>query len=153
MATASEGLLQGAGKNINAIPRFLRPFALKKSAFYHNCGQCAIYGDQLLAGAKPGRIWWPTAKFGNFDAMIGHYGRNFKYDLSIGQVEDLLSTPGARGVLFMDYKYKSRYGLGHVVNVVNDAGVIRYIDFQQAVTGPLPTLSHEYGYFHLLQTQ
>jgi RHS repeat-associated protein len=107
-----------------------------------NCVNCAIAGDATLAGhpavAMPGGatpIHTLETTFGaRFVAMSGRQA-----------IESRLSAlgPGARGIV-----YASRGGTGHVFNVVNQRGTVRFIDFQRGTEASFDG----YTLFALLRT-
>lgn len=91
-----------------------------------NCVNCVITTDQMLDGVKvsaaldgPKPIGFLESYFGSHFAPIG--GK--------GDIEGVMSAAGdgARGVVFAS---RGPGQVGHVFNVVNQHGVIRFLDGQ-----------------------
>jgi hypothetical protein len=112
---------------------------------WENCINAAIATDATLGGraasALPGNLGSPRV-------LEELFGRMFHGPLSAGELQAAMEAagPGARGIVIGDVA--GRAGEGHVFNIVNDGGVIKFIDGQ---TGARVSLS-EFWRFHLLPT-
>jgi RHS repeat-associated protein len=103
-----------------------------------NCVNCAIATDATLAGrpasAMPGG---PTP----ISVLEKMFGGTFQSVKSQGAIEKALldAGNGARGIVYANVKGQS---VGHVFNVVNQKGVIRFLDGQTGKTVDFRNLSN-----------
>lgn len=108
-----------------------------------NCVNCAIATDATLAGrptsALPGK---PT----KITVLEKYFGRKFRPVHGQAQITNAMTKagPGARGIVFGGRKG----GVGHVFNVVNQKGTVRYLDGQTGKSATFDGFSH----FGLLRT-
>ncbi|SCB52324.1 hemagglutinin repeat-containing protein [Rhizobium lusitanum] len=110
-----------------------------------NCVNCVIATDAVLAGrpatALPSKTAQPIAVLEDF------YGTRFGGPVSVKNIEQQIQSAGdgARGIVF-----GSRGAVtGHVFNVVNQNGTVRFLDGQ---TGGAANLSDGFVSFQLLRT-
>lgn len=112
-----------------------------------NCVNCSIATDSTLSGrpasALPGK---PT----NISILEKHFDAKFSSIMSKSNIETgmLKAGDGARGIVFGS---RGQGQVGHVFNVVNQKGVIRFLDGQ---IGKVVDFSSSQGYkgFHVLRT-
>ncbi len=108
-----------------------------------NCVNCVIATDATLAGN-------PASALGGGPFNIGvlerHFGAKFGGDTTINSISETMSNAGngARGIVFGSRGNE----VGHVFNVVNQKGVVRFLDGQ---TGKAATFDG-YDAFRLLRT-
>lgn len=109
-----------------------------------NCAECAIAFDSLLAGnpAQAGASGITTVR-----SVERHFGQRFARGLTANNIgyEIGAAGPGSRGIVF---GYRGQGKIGHFFNVVNQRGVVRFIDPQ---TGTAANLSG-YKNFWILRT-
>lgn len=91
-----------------------------------NCVNCAIATDLTLSG-RPTSALPSAAK--NLSVLEKHFGSTFSQVSGKDQIEAMMSNAGhgARGIVAA---YKGRTQIGHVFNVVNQNGTIRFLDGQ-----------------------
>jgi RHS repeat-associated protein len=113
-----------------------------------NCLNCSIATDATLAGrpasAMPGRAE-------DFPVLETYFNANFGSRTTISQIESqmLSAGSGARGIV-MGERLAGPGATSHVFNVVNQRGVVRFLDGQ--VGGPANTTHGAYIGFRLLRT-
>jgi hypothetical protein len=94
-----------------------------------NCVNCTVATDATLAGRPASALGGGPFRL---DVLEKRYGGRFGVPGPISSVSDALSAagPGARGIVF-----GSRGGgeVGHVFNVVNQNGVVRFLMARLAV--------------------
>ena len=80
--------------------------------------------------------------------LENQFGANFSGTVTVENITELMISAGsgARGIVFGSYGPGQ---VGHVFNVVNQNGVIRFLDGQ---TGTVANLEH-FETFHLLRTR
>lgn len=108
-----------------------------------NCVNCVVATDATLAGRPASAL--SEGPF-RIDVLERHYGARFGASTSIADIARSVSAagPGARGIVF-----GSRVGdVGHVFNVANQNGVVRFLDGQ---SGGAASVSG-YNGFRLLRT-
>ncbi|MFE0462841.1 RHS repeat-associated core domain-containing protein [Kitasatospora sp. NPDC058965] len=112
--------------------------------FTDNCAAASYAGDNRLAGGT--MVAWDSG-LTHYSVLENQYGRAFHETTGLDQVVSLMGElgPGARGIL-MAGKYTS--DVAHFFNVVNDAGTVKYLDYQgeEAVDADL------YDIFYLMAT-
>ncbi|OEZ51824.1 tRNA nuclease WapA precursor [Duganella sp. HH105] len=108
-----------------------------------NCVNCVVATDATLAGRSASAL--PGGPF-RISVLESAFGGRFSSPGPISNVSDALSKAGdgARGIVFGSRGQE----VGHVFNVVNQNGVIRYLDGQ---TGKAAVLDG-YKSFQLLRT-
>ncbi|WP_280233430.1 M3 family metallopeptidase [Nocardia cyriacigeorgica] len=143
---AERALEADSGRHLGADPlldlvRAVNPLAPRATdtgddSAYVNCADCAVVIDRNIDGknyvASPRKTWaalqfedgHPRSPF-----IDAHYATQFRPVTSLVDLETELSDGGhlARGMLA--YR-KSGSEEGHILNVVNDHGIIRYLDGQ-----------------------
>jgi len=108
-----------------------------------NCVACVIATDATLAGR-------PASALGGGPFQISvlerFYGAKFGPATSINNITDVMAGtgPGSRGIVFGSRGSE----VGHVFNVVNQSGTVRFLDGQ---TGTAATFNG-YDSFYLLRT-
>jgi RHS repeat-associated protein len=109
-----------------------------------NCVNCAIATDATLAGRPASALNGGPFRI---DVLETLFGGRFGAAGPIGSISEsiLAAGPGARGIVF---GARSRGEVGHVFNVVNQNGTVRYLDGQ---TGQVASLEG-YQSFQLLRT-
>jgi len=96
----------------------------------NNCVNCVVAGDATLSGSQASAL--NSVGPQPISILENAYGGTFKEVAGQAQVTQMLSDagPGARGIV-----YGARAGeAGHVFNVVNQGGTIRFLDPQ--IGGP-----------------
>ncbi|WP_342354681.1 toxin glutamine deamidase domain-containing protein [Erwinia persicina] len=135
----SHGETAGSIKNVN--PGYPEPGRT------HNCVNCSVATDATLAG-NPASALPVNHKNGiPLTVLEKQYGTKFKYISSPESITQQMASAGSgsRGIVF------GSYGLGqsgHVFNVVNQNGTVRFLDGQ---TGKPANLS-KFESFQLLRT-
>jgi len=111
-----------------------------------NCANCALATDATLAGRPASALPGGITSIGMLER---HFARRFIFMASRATIEGAMkrSGPGARGIVFAS---RGTRRPGHVFNVVNQDGAIRFIDGQRA--GPASFDGEGYLGFHLLRT-
>jgi filamentous hemagglutinin len=109
-----------------------------------NCVNCAVAGDSTLGGAPASAL--DSAGPQPISILEKRYGSSFKPVAGQADIENIMSSAGsgARGIVFGSRGANA----GHVFNVVNQGGTVRFIDFQ-AGTG---ASFDGYQGFYLLRT-
>lgn len=109
-----------------------------------NCVNCAIAADATLAGRPASALGGGPFRIDVLEKTVG--GR-FGAPGSISSVSEALSTagPGARGIVFGS---RGSGEVGHVFNVVNQNGVVRFLDGQTGRAASLEGFEN----FQLLRT-
>ncbi|WP_460733221.1 RHS repeat-associated core domain-containing protein [Lysobacter tyrosinilyticus] len=109
-----------------------------------NCVNCAIATDALLAGRPASAMRGSDTPISVLETM---FGAKFGAPSQIHSITATMAKAGngARGIVFGTFKEGET---GHVFNVVNQGGVVRYLDGQ---TGKAATLTG-YEHFKLLRT-
>jgi hypothetical protein len=109
-----------------------------------NCVNCAIATDATLAGRPASALGG-----GPFELSVleQFYGSKFGSASTINTIAGIMADAGtgARGIV---YGSRGPNGLGHVFNVVNQKGVVRFLDGQ---TGKAATFNG-FDSFRLLRT-
>ena len=108
-----------------------------------NCVNCSIATDSTLAGFPASAVPSRTTDVAVLEQL---FSRKFSRPTSKSAIENALikAGPGARGIVF-----GSRIGKpGHVFNVVNQNGTIRFLDGQTGRAATFPN----YFSLHLLRT-
>ncbi|MER7706728.1 RHS repeat-associated core domain-containing protein [Kitasatospora sp. NPDC097605] len=93
-----------------------------------NCGACAQVGDSRLGGTHDGATAWDSG-------IIEPEELEYKYDSLFHMTEGVDDIThqltylgyGTRGIVF---GWTDGVDVGHYFNVVNDAGVIKFLDYQ-----------------------
>lgn len=141
-ATVAEG--PGAGGAIRKVNKDL-PLGNTKGTRDLNCANCAIATDATLAGkpacALPGNVT-PASE------VSRHFGATWSKQMtSAAEVEASMQAagPGKRAVVFGQ---ANNTPIGHYFNVVNQDGVVRFLDGQSGTTAKLTP----YSKFWLLPT-
>ncbi|NUF13660.1 hypothetical protein HUN21_17705 [Acinetobacter oleivorans] len=111
----------------------------------NNCVNCAVATDYTLAGRPTSALLSRPTSIAYLERL---YGRRFSYPVrNISIIEGRMEQAGngARGIVF---GFRGEDSVGHVFNVVNQNGTVRFLDGQ---TGGQASLS---GYinFQLLRT-
>ncbi|WP_238137072.1 DUF637 domain-containing protein, partial [Variovorax sp. JS1663] len=110
-----------------------------------NCINCSIATDATLAGNPASALPAPRPK--SIAILEAQYGTRFGPRSTPETIEELLllAGNGARGII---YGARGPGEAGHVFNVVNQNGIIRFLDGQSG------TIADFNGYttFHLLRT-
>jgi filamentous hemagglutinin len=110
-----------------------------------NCVNCSVATDALLAGNAA--VALPSNGAVPISVLEEMFGGEFSSTMTEEQIsQQLLSAGnGARGIVF---GYRGAGNIGHVFNVVNQNGVIRFLDGQ---TGK-PAQFGGFDSLHLLRT-
>ena len=116
-----------------------------------NCAQCAIALDATLAGrpasALPKAETWPWE-------VAQEYGRNFVMTTGPADIRAIAQGwgPGGRGIIFAERAAGDANG--HFFNVVNQNGVILFLEGQGSGIQVIPNAyDHFYDVFSLMQTR
>ena len=113
----------------------------------HNCVNCAIATDRTLAGFPTSALPINSTKGVPLAVLQQFYGNKFRYmqssDAIIREIRE--AGTGARGIVFGSYGPSQP---GHVFNVVNQNGTVRFLDGQ---TGGSADLT-KFKSFQLLRT-
>ena len=117
---AEAGGVAGSIRNINKI------------GGTQNCVNCVISTDATLAGryASALETAGPTA----LSVLEREFGGSFTHGLSLNRIQGLVSEAGHRGIVFGN---RGAGEVGHVFNVVNQKGVIRFLDGQSGKAAEL----------------
>ncbi|GAA3710246.1 toxin glutamine deamidase domain-containing protein [Gordonia hankookensis] len=96
-----------------------------------NCVNCVVTTDRMLDGEKV------SAALGEprpVTDLQDYFGAKFKPMSGQGQIESIMDKAGdgARGVVF---GYRGPDQVGHVFNVVNQRGIVRFLDGQSGSVG------------------
>jgi hypothetical protein len=110
-----------------------------------NCVNCTVATDATLSGNPAAAL--PSSGPVSIRALEQQYGGRFGAPTTSSGIEQQLLSAGdgARGIVFGS---RGPNEVGHVFNVVNQNGVVRFLDGQ---TGQPATFSG-YQSFHLLRT-
>ena len=96
-----------------------------------NCVNCVIATDATLAGN-------PASALNSIPQPISvlqrEFGTTFTHNLGVNDISNLVSEPGQRGIIFGNRGYGE---IGHVFNVVNQNGTVRFLDGQTGKTANL----------------
>jgi hypothetical protein len=124
-----------------------KQFRLWKTNFKEgkfNCANCAMAVDKTLGGNPASAIPWTYRKvikngkvvdeisfnYGtDLRVLENEYGKKFIKNMTPDKIKQTLK-PGQRGIV---YGYIKGRDIGHVFNVVNENGVIKFLDGQKAV--------------------
>ncbi|WP_227515173.1 toxin glutamine deamidase domain-containing protein [Acinetobacter sp. Root1280] len=112
----------------------------------YNCVGCAIGTDYTLAGRPTSAL--PSNRATPISYLENLYGRSFSYPVNnISFITNRMQQAGngSRGIV---YGSRGQNTIGHVFNVVNQNGTIRFLDGQ---TGGQAQFAG-YIYFQLLRT-
>ncbi|WP_371493702.1 toxin glutamine deamidase domain-containing protein [Kitasatospora sp. NBC_00374] len=92
-----------------------------------NCGACVQVGDSRLGGYDNGATAWDTGIM-QPEELEYVFSSSFYGTGGIGDITEQLTALGygSRGIVWG----WNETGPGHVFNVVNDAGVIKFLDYQ-----------------------
>lgn len=123
--------LAGAIRNINAVRGGT------------NCVNCAIATDATLAGRPASAL---NSVPQSLSVLEKEFGGKFTHGLTVDKVKSMVGESGQRGVVFGS---RGSGQVGHVFNVVNQKGVVRFLDGQ---TGKAADLSG-YKNFSYLPTK
>ncbi len=109
-----------------------------------NCVNCSIAVDAILAGRPASALLSAPKPLATLEAQ---FGKKFVAVASKSEIvkEMMKAGPGARGIIYGDPGLGQ---VGHVFNVINHKGVVRFIDGQ---AGEVATFSG-YGRLKLLRT-
>jgi hypothetical protein len=109
-----------------------------------NCANCAMAVDRTLGGNTASALPWTYRKvikngkevdeisynYGtDLRVLEKEYGKKFIKNMTPDKIKQMLK-PGQRGIVF---GYINGRDMGHVFNVVNENGVIKFLDGQKAV--------------------
>ncbi|WP_258034629.1 toxin glutamine deamidase domain-containing protein [Pectobacterium odoriferum] len=113
----------------------------------HNCVNCSIATDATLAGNPASALPIYSTKGVPLPVLEKHYGTKFKYVSSTENIIQQMTNAGSgsRGIVYGSYGVGQP---GHVFNVVNQNGVVRFLDGQ---SGKAADLS-QFKSFQLLRT-
>ena len=130
---------QTAGSIRNINPNY------PNSGYNQNCVNCVVATDATLSGNPASAL--PSARPLPLKLLEQHYGNSFSSPMSITEIQQSLITSnfGSRGIVFGSVGPGRP---GHVFNVVNQNGTVRFLDGQ---TGRPADLSG-YKTFQLLRT-
>ncbi len=108
-----ESALAGSIKNVNKVGGEM------------NCVNCAIATDATLAGRPASALnsMGPQP----ISVLESEFSGNFSHGMSISEVSSSVSQSGQRGIVFGN---RGSGQVGHVFNVVNQKGAVRYLDGQ-----------------------
>ena len=137
LGNAAEGGMTGSIRNVNP--------GYGQVGRTQNCVNCSIATDATLSGHATSAL--PSAGPVSLRVLETHYGSSFGSASTTNDIaQQLLSAGnGARGIVFGS---RGAGNVGHVFNVVNQNGIIRFLDGQ---TGKVANLNG-YTSFHLLRT-
>ena len=118
-----------------------------------NCANCAIAVDRTFAGFPTSALPKSPFKIGKKSVYLNlpnpplllenEFGKKFIKDITINEIKILLK-PEQRGIIF---GYNKNSKVGHFFNVINENGVIKFLDGQ---TGKSAIL--KYDTYELLPT-
>jgi RHS repeat-associated protein len=130
-------LLSGASKNSGGpkvgIARNVNPgYAEKVPGTTNNCTNCVIAMDATLAGRPASAMRSLTTQ--PTTSLEQYFGQKFTW-MTKGDIKSFMKTlgDGARGIVSLSDETTT----GHLVNVVNQGGKIRFIDPQSATEASL----------------
>ncbi len=131
--------LAGSIRNVNPVKR------LGKTGRTQNCVNCAIATDAMLAGHPATALPSPCPV--PIRVLEERFGSKFGPTTTIAKIESDMAAAGsrARGIVFGN---RGAGQTGHVFNVVNQNGVVRFLDGQ---TGKVANTQGFKG-FQLLRT-
>jgi hypothetical protein len=111
----------GSIKNVN--PGFPNPGRT------HNCVNCSIATDATLSGNPASALPIKSTKGVPISVLERHFGAKFGMATAPEKITQQMveAGDGARGIIFGSYGLT---GPGHVFNVVNQGGSVRYLDGQ-----------------------
>lgn len=141
-------LVRGTRANPNAVDPDAVAGSIRKvnpTGSGQNCVNCAIATDNTLAGfptsAMPGN---PTS----VRVLEKHFGSTFRPVANPKNISDIMieAGSGSRGIVFGS---RGPNEVGHVFNVVNQNGTVRFLDGQ---TGTVANLNRGYKEFFFLPT-
>lgn len=89
-----------------------------------NCVNSAIATDNLLKGTPSSALNSGATQLGVLESF---YGTKFRHGLNIEGVNKLIPSSGKRGIVFGN---RGNGKVGHVFNVVNQEGTIKFLDGQ-----------------------
>ena len=113
-----------------------------------NCANCAIAVDATLAGNPASALPWTYQKVlkngklidivsydkgTNFSVLENFFDKKFTGNITIDSIKGLLK-PGQKGIIFA---YKKNSTIGHFFNVVNENGVVKFLDGQSGKSADL----------------
>lgn len=128
-------------------PSHREPRRYPVSGRTHNCVNCSVATDATLSGNPASAL--PVNHQNGFPLSVleKKYGTKFKYFSSSETITQQMihAGSGSRGIVFGSYGPGQP---GHVFNVVNQNGVVRFLDGQ---TGKSADLS-QFKSFQLLRT-
>jgi filamentous hemagglutinin len=142
-ATAIKPEVVTIGENAGSI-RIVNP-GYPAAGRTQNCVNCSIATDATLSGNPA--VSLPSNGPINISTLENLYGGRFGYAATNSEIEQqmLNAGNGARGIVFGS---RGPSDAGHVFNVVNQNGKVRFLDGQ---TGA-PATFDGYTSFHLLRT-
>ncbi|MDY4385858.1 hemagglutinin repeat-containing protein, partial [Pectobacterium aroidearum] len=113
----------------------------------HNCVNCSIATDATLAGNPASALPIYSTKGVPLPVLEKHYGTKFKYVSSTENIIQQMTNAGSgsRGIVYGSYGVGQP---GHVFNVVNQNGVVRFLDGQSGKSADLS----QFKSFQLLRT-
>ncbi|MFG6654206.1 toxin glutamine deamidase domain-containing protein [Scandinavium sp. M-37] len=113
----------------------------------HNCVNCSIATDATLSGNPASALPINSTKGVPLTVLEQQYGSKFKYVSTSNSITQQMSNAGSgsRGIVYGSYGPGQP---GHVFNVVNQNGTVRFLDGQ---TGKAADLS-QFKSFQLLRT-
>jgi len=119
---------QGAGQ-----PRFplkdINPGGMKAPGRNQNCANCAVALDSTLAGRQASALPSGPTKLNILEKL---YNRQFTAATEAGIRYELgMAGPGSRGIVYIQYSSTD----AHVLNAVNQRGVVKFLDAQSAREG------------------
>ncbi len=104
-----------------------------------NCAECAIRADALLAGRgfDVARAAENATELGQIERALGGVFDSATAEISPITQRALLMGPGARGIVFGLPRAGNPDAIGHYFNVVNQNGIVRYLDPQYGTAAEL----------------
>lgn len=110
-----------------------------------NCVNCAVTADQMLRGNYASALPSGPKNISEIEAI---YGRNFSSPTNIGDIASKMAKAGngSQGIVFGSRGSE----IGHVFNVVNQNGTVRFLDSQ---SGQAAIINNGYKYFQFLVTK
>ena len=135
------GVAKSAGRHSDELAGSIRNVNPTKGK--QNCVNCSIATDSTLGGRPASAL---SGKPTSIKELELHFGGKFGRSVSKSDIETTLLEigDGARGIIFGSRGNQ----VGHVFNVVNQKGVIRFLDGQ---TGKAANLDG-FTSLHLLKT-
>ncbi|WP_318841844.1 VENN motif pre-toxin domain-containing protein, partial [Pluralibacter gergoviae] len=135
------GSAESAGSIKNVNPGYPDPGRT------HNCVNCSIATDATLSGNPASALPVNHNNGVPLTVLEKQYGTKFKYVSSSESIEQQMigAGPGSRGIVFGSYGPGQP---GHVFNVINQNGTVRFLDGQ---TGKAADMS-QFKSFQLLRT-